>query len=137
MNIDFFHDQTLDAMGTYLSRLTRRQQVVTSNLANIDTPGYKTKDISFYATMQELLSDGPAGLRTSRSEHIQMPISASPQAQVFEVQEGMPSRADHNNVDLDKEMLKLNETAFGYSMITQLIREKFRLLASSINEGRG
>jgi flagellar basal-body rod protein FlgB len=136
MKMDFFHDQTLDAMSAYLGRLTRRQQVVASNLANIDTPGYKTKDISFYATMQELLMDGSEGLRTTRAEHIQSQIPSSPQAQVFEVQE-MPSRADRNNVDLDKEMLKISETAFGYSMITQLIRGKFRTLANSINEGRG
>jgi flagellar basal-body rod protein FlgB len=136
MKLDFFHDQTLDAMSSYLSRLSQRQQVVASNLANIDTPGYRTKDISFHATMQELLLENSEGLRTTRSEHIQSRIPASPQAQVFEVQ-GIPFRADHNNVDIDREMLKLSETAFGYSMITQLVRGKFRTLASSINEGRG
>ena len=39
-----------------MTRLSQRQQVVASNLANIDTPGYKTKDISFHPTMQEMLS---------------------------------------------------------------------------------
>jgi len=136
MKIDFFHDQTLDAMGSYLSRLSQRQQIVASNLANIDTPGYRTKDISFHATMQELLSENSAGLRTSRPEHNPGWVPVSPQAQAFEVQ-GLPFRTDRNNVDIDKEMLKLSETAFGYSLITQMVRGKFRTLASSINEGRG
>jgi flagellar basal body rod protein FlgB len=46
-------------------------------------------------------------------------------------------RADNNNVDIDREMLRLGETSFSYSMIGQLLRGKFRTLASAINEGRG
>jgi flagellar basal-body rod protein FlgB len=134
MKLDFLHDQTLDAMGAYMSRLTQRQQIVASNLANIDTPGFKTKDVSFYATMQELLSDS-IGIQTTRPEHTNSWIPLSPQAQAFDV-EGLPSRADQNNVDLDREMLKLSETSFAYSLISQLVRSKFRTLSISINEGK-
>ncbi len=135
MGMDFYHDQTLNAMEAYLTRLTQRQQIISSNLANIDTPGYATKDISFHATMEELLSEDSVGLQTTHPEHRQGWIPISPQVQAFEVQ-GLPSRADRNNVDIDKEMLKLSETSFGYSLITQLVRGKFRTIASSINEGR-
>jgi len=135
MKINFFNDPTLEAAGAYLGRLSQRQQIVASNLANIDTPGYKTKDISFHATMEELLSESSSGLRTSRPEHIGEKASVPPQAQVFEVQ-GNPVRADQNNVDIDKEMLKLSETAFGYSLMSQIVRGKLRTIASSINEGR-
>ncbi len=135
MKIDFFHDQTLEAVGAYMGRLSQRQQIVASNLANIDTPGYKTKDLSFHATIQELLSENSIQLRASRPEHAGEWTPVSHQAQIFEVQ-GLPSRVDRNNVDLDKEMLKLSETAFGYSLMTQIVRGKFRTLASSINEGR-
>jgi len=135
MKIDFFNDPTLEAAGAYMSRLSQRQQIVASNLANIDTPGYKTKDISFHATMEELLSESSSDLRTSRAEHIGSQAPAAPQAQVFEVQ-GNAVRADQNNVDIDKEMLKLSETAFGYSLMSQIVRGKLRTIASSINEGR-
>jgi len=135
MGLDFFHDQTIEAAGAYMSRLSQRQQIVASNLANIDTPGYKTRDVSFYATMQELLSEGSVPLRTSRPEHNGGRIPVYPQAEVFEVT-GLTSRADHNNVDLDREMMKLSETAFGYSVISQMLRSKFHTLSSSINEGK-
>ena len=134
MKVDFFHDPTLDAMGAYMSRLSQRQQIVASNLANIDTPGFKTKDVSFYATMQELLSDSMA-LRTTRPGHAEGRMPSSLPAQAFEV-EGIPVRADQNNVDLDREMVKLSQTAFGYSLITQMVRSKFRTLSISINEGK-
>jgi len=53
---------------------------------------------------------------------------------VFEEQ-GLPARADNNNVDIDKEMLKLGETSFGYSVMTQLLRVKFHTISTSIHEG--
>jgi flagellar basal-body rod protein FlgB len=135
MKLDFFNDRTLDAMSAYLGRMSQRQQVVASNLANIDTPGYRSKDVSFHATMQELLSDNSIGIRTSQSRHIQgNPISL--RASAVEVQ-GLSFRADGNNVNLDREMLKLSETSFAYSLITQLVRGKFRTLALSINGGNG
>ncbi len=136
MKLDLFDDLMLDAMSAYLGRMSRRQQVVASNLANIDTPGYKSRDISFHATMQELLSEDSIGLKTSLSRHIQAGNPVSLQSAAFEVP-GLGLRADGNNVDLDSEMLKLSETAFGYSLITQVVRGKFRTLALSINGGNG
>ncbi len=135
MKLDFFHNQTIDAMEAYMGRLTQRLEIVNSNLSNIDTPGFKTKDISFHATMQELLSENSVELRTDRAEHSAGSIPVFPQPQVFEVQ-GLTSRADLNNVNLDQEMKKLGETSFAYSLITQMIRGKFRTIASSINEGK-
>ena len=135
MKLDFFHDDTLNAMEAYMTRLSQRQQIVASNLANIDTPGFKTKDMSFHATMQELLSENSIDLRTERPGHNQGMMQAFPQTQVFEVQ-GLTAREDQNNVDLDREMLKLSETSFGYSLITQMIRGKFHTISSSINEGK-
>jgi flagellar basal-body rod protein FlgB len=135
MKLDFFQNDTINAMEAYMTRLSQRQQIVNSNLANIDTPGYKTKDISFHATMQELLSDNSINLRAERPEHNPSMMPTFQQAQVFEVQ-GLSSREDQNNVDLDREMLKLSETSFGYSLITQMVRGKFRTIAISINEGK-
>ena len=135
MKMNLFSSPTLDAAEAYMGRLSHRQQIVASNLANIDTPGYKTKDISFHATMQELLADGAMSLRTSRPEQSAgwIPIRMSPQ--VFEVP-GLPSGDDLNNVDLDRELLKLGETSFAYSLMSQIVRGKLKTIASSISEGR-
>lgn len=137
MKLSCLEDQTMEAMASYMTRLSKRQQVVASNIANIDTPGYRTKDISFHATMEQLLSDNAVPMRTTRPEHNAMDgmrfIPTEPD--VFDV-EGLPMRPDKSNVDLDQEMLKLSETTFGYSMMTQFLRSKFRTIASSINEGR-
>ena len=128
-------DVTIEAMGNYLTRLSNRAAVVSSNIANIDVPGYRTKDISFHATMDELLSGPPAGLKRTSPEHLGEWSFAPGAPQVFEVS-GLPMRPDQNNVDIDKEMLKLGETSFGFSMTAFLLRSKFRTISSSINEGR-
>ena len=128
-------DVNIEAMGNYMTRLVKRQEIVFSNIANIDTPGYKTQDITFHATMEELLSSPSSGLRGSRPEHLQTWSFAPAEPQVFEVS-GLPMRPDQNNVDIDKEMLKLGETSFGYNMMALLLRSKLRTIGSSINEGR-
>jgi flagellar basal-body rod protein FlgB len=137
MKFDVAQDPMIDAMTNYMTRLSKRQQVVASNIANIDTPGYKTKDISFHATLQELISPEPEPLATSRPGHEGMnQWRFSPlEPEVFEVAD-LPSRPDRNNVDIDREMLKLSETSFGYSLISQLLKAKFRGIANAINEGR-
>jgi flagellar basal-body rod protein FlgB len=132
--MDIFQDPTLQAIGPYMSRLSKRQQIVASNLANIDTPGYKTKEVSFNATIQELLSETPASLRVSRPEHTRGRLPGPSQVQPYEVP-GLDSGLDQNNVDLDRELLKMSETSFGYSMMAELLRGKFRTLSMSINEG--
>jgi len=134
MYLDLFESKTLNAMEGYMDRLSQRQKIVASNLANIDTPGYKTKEISFHATMDELIApDQSAKLRTTRERHIEGEAFGPPANMVFEPQ-GLVERADRNNVDIDREMAKVSETTFGYSMITQMLRGKYQKLASSINE---
>jgi flagellar basal-body rod protein FlgB len=137
MKANLLQDATIEAMGSYMTRLSKRQQVIASNLANIDTPGFKTRDISFHTTMQELLADGAVPLSVRRPGHDAgtelrfVPL----EPEVIEVA-GLPQRPDRNNVDIDREMLKLGQTSFGYSLMAQLLRIKFRTLSSSINEGR-
>jgi len=132
--MDLFQDPTLQAIGPYMSRLTKRQQIVASNLANIDTPGYRTKEVSFHATIQELLNETETPQRASRPGHVQGWLPGPSGVLPYEVP-GLVSRTDRNNVDLDRELLKLSETSFGYSMMAEMLKGKFRTLAISINEG--
>ena len=136
MYLDIFEGRTLNAIEGYMDRLSQRHKIVSSNLANIDTPGYKTKEISFHATMDELVAKERSGnLRTTRERHIEGEAFGPLAHMVFEPQ-GLVERADRNNVDIDREMAKISETSFGYSMITQFLRGSYQKLSTSINEGR-
>jgi len=52
--MDFFQNPKLEPMDPYVHRLSKRQQTVSSSIAGIGTPGYRTEEISFYAGIREL-----------------------------------------------------------------------------------
>jgi len=103
----------------YLKVTSDRQQMIASNIANVDTPGYHTKDINFQSAMQQAMDEG---------NDVQfMPASS-------EV-EGLPERPDGNNVNIDRESLLMGETQLQYQMGVQLIKSEFHRLLSAIKEG--
>ena len=103
----------------YLKVTSDRQQLIASNMANVDTPGYHTKDINFQSAMQQAMDEG---------NDVQfMPASS-------EV-EGLPERPDGNNVNIDRESLLMGETQLQYQMGVQLIKSEFHRLLVAIKEG--
>jgi flagellar basal-body rod protein FlgB len=133
MKLGFFKTPMIDAADSYMSRLSQRQQIISSNLANLETPGYKAKDVSFNATMQELLGDQELALGKSDSAHQGNTIRPRNEAQVFEV-DGLTARADNNNVDLDKEMVKLGDTSFRYNLMLEIVKSKIKTLQSTVKD---
>jgi flagellar basal-body rod protein FlgB len=135
LKAELFQDPTIEAMGNYMSRLSKRVQVVESNIANKDVPGYKTQEVSFHAAMEELLSGPSTGMQATRPEHMGAWNFAPVTPEIFE-EPGLTMGPEENNVDLDHELVKLGETSFGFGMMALLLRSKFRTIASSIAEGR-
>ena len=96
-----------------MTLLGARQKLVASNIANADTPGYKTRDIDFQAEFQSLIqNDGP---------HVVEP-------------EGLAARNDGNNVSLDRESRLLAENALRYNLASTLARAQIRLVRAAIQE---
>ena len=110
---------TMQLLQGYLKVTSDRQQLIASNIANVDTPGYHTKDINFQATMQQATDEG--------NDVQLMPASS-------EV-EGLPERPDGNNVNIDRESLLMGETQLQYQMGVQLIKAEFHRLLIAIKEG--
>jgi flagellar basal-body rod protein FlgB len=98
-------------------------------MANIDTPGYRTRDINFESEFNKVMS---AGLHQSEdgAEAVQMsPV-------VHEVQ-GLMERPDGNNVNLEHEGLMLARTQLQYQLAIQLIQNHFHQQLSAINGAGG
>jgi flagellar basal-body rod protein FlgB len=114
-------------LENYLKLTSSREQSISANMANIDTPGYRTRDINFESEFHKVLS---AGLRLSEdgAEAAQLtPV-------VHEVQ-GLMERPDGNNVSLDHEGLMLARTQLQYQLAIQLIQNHFHQTLSAINGG--
>jgi flagellar basal-body rod protein FlgB len=99
----------------YLDLLSARQKLTASNIANADTPGYKTKDIDFhFEFMSAIQGESP---------------------NVIEA-EGLAVKNDGNNVSVDREARMLAENAIRFGAATQLLRSQIRMVRSAIQEGR-
>jgi flagellar basal-body rod protein FlgB len=102
-------------LGAYLSYLTRRQEVVASNIANADTPGYKTRDVGM-----------PGDFSSAFAQFAAMPEETS----------GLVARNDGNNVSIDRESRLLAENDIRFNLATQLLRGEIRSYKMAIEEGR-
>lgn len=99
----------------YMNLLSARQKLVASNIANVDTPGYKTKDVDFQAELADQFG------------------SLNPTA--HEVS-GLKTKNDGNNVDMDRESRMLSENALRFAVATNLARSELSMLKSAIEEGK-
>jgi flagellar basal-body rod protein FlgB len=102
----------------YLDVTSERHKLVVSNLANVDTPGYHTKDIDFRSELARAVAGGDENV---------LPVARSVP--------GLLERPDGNNVSMDREGLLLAETQMQYGLGVQLLQHEFHNLMSAINEG--
>jgi len=107
-------DPIASRLEKYMDLLAARQQLVASNIANANTPGYKTKDIDFQREYQTLVEGS-------------VPL-------VEEV-EGLAVRNDGNNVSMDREAWLLAENAIRFTLASNLLRSQIRSVRSALQEG--
>ena len=95
--------------------LGKRQQLVAANIANADTPGYKTKDIDFQFEFMSLMDGGSPNV-----------VEAT----------GLPVKNDGNNVNMERESRFLAENALRFNLASNLLRGQIRSVRSAIAEGK-
>ncbi len=120
----------LTALRRQMSAAVQRQSAAASNLANLDTPGYRTRDASF----ADALNAEIGSLSTTHTGH--MGGTDSGRESTLQEAEGLASRRDGNNVQLDRELIALNRASGDFSAAQTALAAKFRLVRYAINEGR-
>jgi flagellar basal-body rod protein FlgB len=94
--------------------LSMRQKLVSSNIANADTPGYKTQDLDFQSSFQSMLDGG------------------TPQESTVD---GLATKNDGNNVDLDREARLLAENSMRFGVASSLMKTAIMQVKEAIKEG--
>jgi flagellar basal-body rod protein FlgB len=97
-----------------MTLLSTRQKIVASNIANADTPGYKTQDIDFQSELQSTMT----GLPPTKVEVA-----------------GLRVKNDGNNVNLDRESRLLAENAMRFNIASNLLRSQLKLVRTAIDGG--
>lgn len=110
-----------------LDFLWSRQSVTLNNIANDDTPGFKSQYVTFEEEMQKRLSDASASYRQPRRA-VADAIDASRMS--LHTTRSETTRLDGNNVDVDQEQIDLVRTAYEYQYVLNSINNDFSRLKS-------
>lgn len=105
-----------------------KNEVISNNVANVDTPGYKRKTVQF----EEFLN---SEMKTSKISSGQTRLSGS-DMMISEDHTVNSYRIDGNNVDVEREMALLAENSLRYNTLIQKMNGDFQRLRSVIRGGR-
>ena len=112
-----------DQLARYLDLATTESKLTASNMANLDTPGYKALGIDFSASMRQALGDQESG--------------SGPGSPAIGLAEGLISRPDGNNVSMDRESLNLAEAQLRFRTGVALIRMENQRVMNAIHADKG
>jgi flagellar basal-body rod protein FlgB len=130
-----FSDNVPKAMKKSLDLMSTRQSVISSNIGNLDTPGFKASEIDFQGQLREALgSKGQLKLQATNEKHFGPKTSniSSLSADPFEEEDA--AKSNGNNVDVDKEMAKMAENQIFYNAVIQLMMKRGSTVRASITE---
>jgi len=99
----------------YMDVVAQRQKLVAANIANVDTPGYRTQDLDFEAEMNRQTAGEPA-----------RPIGV-PDLKV---------KNDGNDVSIDRESKLLAENGLRFRLATSLLRDRFNMLKQAVQSDK-
>jgi flagellar basal-body rod protein FlgB len=119
-------DNMFPLMEDLLTRTSKRQQALASNVANLDTPGYHSKDFSFDEQLASIT------MSTTSGAHI-TPLENTARAHMYEVDN--PEKQNGNNVNLEREMTEITKNGLQYITMVQYLNQKIKTLRSAITGG--
>lgn len=121
------------ALGRQLTVAVAKQSVAASNLANLNTPGYRTRAVSFDDALGRELQGGEPLAVTHPGHSAGLADATSSARQVHDV-DGLSMRRDGNNVELDRELLHMSRASGAFTAAQTALAAKFRLVRYAINE---
>lgn len=135
MNLNPFGDSTLGVARSWLDGLSRRQQAISENIANIDTPGYRAKTVPFETELRRSLGRQGVPLERTNPGHLLSAGTSRNQLGVQQAQALTSSRLDGNDVDIDAEMVTLAETQMRYQAAASALSTRIATLRNVIRGG--
>ena len=129
---------TMVMLETVLDFQSERHNILSTNVANVDTPGYKGHDLRFADELKRAIgTEGTISLKKTDEKHLPVEMGKLKEVEPRLVTSNdSPPRLDGNTVDLDKEMTKLAENSLYYNVTAQIVSKKMRGLITAISGGR-
>jgi flagellar basal-body rod protein FlgB len=127
-------NKTIQALAASLNFRQMRQEIISSNIANADTPGYKAKRVDFESALSRALDvDGNMKMNTSGDRHYDVGSGGfdNLEPDIYEDSNGVVSE-DGNTVDREAEFARMAENKILYDAAVQLLNKKLGLLKYAI-----
>lgn len=118
--MSWMNSAQLALLERFLDVNAMRQTIVTTNVANVDTPGYRTRDVDFRGELARALKGEDVGLTSP----FVVPVR------------GLVARPDGNNVSADREGMLLAEVQLQFKTATSILRARFAQISTAIREGQ-
>ncbi|MGP4075599.1 flagellar basal body rod protein FlgB [Halobacillus sp. K22] len=126
-----FND-TFNTLEKSLNYASEKNRAISSNISNIDTPGYKAKNVVF----KDHLNRATASLSTKKTNQKHIDFQ-NREAVSYKTTTNNSTTYNHNgnNVDIDKEMSSLAKNQIYYQALADRMSSKFRSMESVIKGG--
>jgi flagellar basal-body rod protein FlgB len=118
---------TTEALSQFLDVDVARYKLIASNLANVDTPGYRSRDLDFRAELKRAREGEEAFGGEGLSYAAYLPVARRVR--------GLLERPDGNNVSVERETLLLADAQMKYNLGVQLLKDEFHTISLAINAG--
>jgi flagellar basal-body rod protein FlgB len=113
-----------EALSRYLDLASDQLKLTAGNMANVDTPGFKTQGFDFEQEFARQLNSGPNALG----------MALDPEVTAVD---GLVARPDGNNVSMDREGLELAKAQLRFKLGVQLLKGEFSQVLSAIHASDG
>ncbi|MDN4140301.1 flagellar basal body rod protein FlgB [Bacillus velezensis] len=123
---------TIQNLENALGRADIKQKVLTNNIANIDTPNYKAKKVSF----RNLLDQETSNLEAIKTDYRHVDFTGSGDDYSIVSSSDTSYQQNGNNVDIDKEMTDLAENQINYQALVERMSGKFNSLKTVLTGGK-
>ncbi|RLB09253.1 MAG: flagellar basal body rod protein FlgB [Deltaproteobacteria bacterium] len=128
-------DRMIDRMGLYLSLSNLRHKILAGNIANAETPRYRSFDLMFKDIFRRSHSIRRVDMRITDKRHIR-PAYFSMQRPKIVATPPLTIGQDGNQVSLEYQMSQLAENTMEYEIVAKLLAKRFEEIKFAISEGR-
>ena len=130
-------DSVIGALNTSLNLRLMNQNVISSNIANADTPGFKNKVMDFETSLRDALNvDAKLQPTVTHPGHLRHEATDAINSEIYDDPNGEAS-LDGNTVNRSSEMAKLAENQLMYDASIEMLKRKLGMLRYAINDGGG
>ncbi|MBC8354132.1 MAG: flagellar basal body rod protein FlgB [Planctomycetes bacterium] len=133
--MDIFKSSTIPVLQEVIGFAQARHEVLVGNVANVNTPGYRTRDLSV-ETFQERLSEAIEALHETGDTLSPGEISAQRDTAMQEVRDSTRDILYHDGTDLgmEQQVLQISKNQYMHNMAISIMTTQFRMLQTAISE---